>query len=219
MGTRTQAELGAFPKVGLVKVRSVVYGRLNLNLETEKGQPVRVLSLALQVCLLFLCCTAIAVETDGSLDSRTLGSVEIFRVKDGGPSSLGALGLGRQPILFVLWATWCEPCLKEMPILRELHERYGKHVRFIGIAQDLNSPSNRRTVRELTEPARLNYPQFLEKDGPTMVARMFGPSQTKLPAFVLFGATGKKLYSHVGSLDTVANRENLVAEIHRLTGL
>lgn len=34
------------------------------------------------------------------------------------------------------WATWCIPCLKEMPIMKELHEKYGKDIVFVSISVD-----------------------------------------------------------------------------------
>jgi thiol-disulfide isomerase/thioredoxin len=149
--------------------------------------------------------------------AKTLMSAEIFGVPDGAPVSLARLGLGRQPILFILWATWCKPCIQEMPLLAELHRRYGKAIRFVGIAQDLNSAANRRVVKEVT--VQLTYRQFVEKDGPTMIGRIFGPQQTALPAFALYGAKSGGAHGQVGSLEDADNLSTLTNELLKQTSL
>jgi len=40
------------------------------------------------------------------------------------PAEILSLGEGRKAILLNFWATWCEPCEREMPSLVELHRRY-----------------------------------------------------------------------------------------------
>ena len=39
-------------------------------------------------------------------------------------------------VILNYWATWCPPCIAEMPSLVELHQNYGKEVRFIFLAKD-----------------------------------------------------------------------------------
>ena len=38
-----------------------------------------------------------------------------------------------RPIVFNLWATWCAPCLEEMPDLEAAHQVYGGRVLFVGV--------------------------------------------------------------------------------------
>ena len=38
-----------------------------------------------------------------------------------------------RPIVFNLWATWCAPCLEEMPDLEEAHLAHGDRIRFVGL--------------------------------------------------------------------------------------
>lgn len=49
----------------------------------------------------------------------------------GGPVSLSDFR-GR-PVLLNFWASWCEPCLDEAPMLRKAHDAFGDEVAFIGI--------------------------------------------------------------------------------------
>jgi len=43
----------------------------------------------------------------------------------GGGDSVRLSQFEGKPVLVVFWATWCPPCLQEMPILKKLHEKYG----------------------------------------------------------------------------------------------
>ena len=61
-----------------------------------------------------------------------LGQLEA-RVRSAGP----------RPLLLVFWATWCEPCVAEIPDLVELHRRHAGHLDILGVSLDafLNAPA------------------------------------------------------------------------------
>jgi len=53
------------------------------------------------------------------------------------PVELSSLDLyGRKPVVLVFWATWCGPCLKEIPAIRTLAKEFGDKVQFIGVSVD-----------------------------------------------------------------------------------
>jgi len=54
---------------------------------------------------------------------------------DGKQLNLGALQ--GKPVLLNLWATWCAPCVKEMPQLDALAEAYGDGLRVVTVSQDM----------------------------------------------------------------------------------
>lgn len=59
------------------------------------------------------------------------------------------------------WATWCKPCLKSIPKLTNLYEKYkGKGVQIIGISID--SPRNLSKVKPLTKSLGITYPILLD---------------------------------------------------------
>jgi len=96
------------------------------------------------------------------------------------------------------WASWCEPCLREMPAFTQLQQHYrDQGVQFIGVALD--------DVRDVNaflsglEP-RINYPILLG-DGNTFETPMaYGNQYGILPHTVIVDKTGKIAYSHFGSL-------------------
>lgn len=57
-------------------------------------------------------------------------------------------------LLLNFWATWCAPCLKEIPLLVEAQQRHGaRGLQIVGIAMDDIEP-----VRRFAERLRMNYP-------------------------------------------------------------
>jgi len=74
-------------------------------------------------------------KISGSTDGQDLSAPDIeFKFPNGRSGSLKSLR--GTPVLINFWATWCEPCLEEMPSLRELERIYrnrGLHVLAINI--------------------------------------------------------------------------------------
>ncbi len=72
-------------------------------------------------------------------------------------------------LLITFFATWCPPCMQEIPDLIKLHAKYGSQgFSVIGLSVDESGP---KVVKELIEKRSINYP-VLMADGAT--ARSFG---------------------------------------------
>jgi len=63
-----------------------------------------------------------------------------------GEGSIALPAPGEGPILVNVWATWCEPCRREMASLQRLHERGGR-LRVVGISVDRDGNLAREFVR------------------------------------------------------------------------
>lgn len=111
-----------------------------------------------------------------------------------------------EPILVNLWATWCAPCVKELPTLEALGERDGAP-RVIAVSQDI--------------APRGSVDAFLGKHGlealevwhdPEM--RLSGALDAEiLPTTILFDADGREVWRYVGDLDwTGKTAERLLTE-------
>ncbi|MBU7580360.1 MAG: TlpA family protein disulfide reductase [Porphyrobacter sp.] len=92
------------------------------------------------------------------------------------------------PVLINLWATWCAPCVREMPALDRLAAALDGEVKVITVSQDLRGA-------EVVEPffAKGGYTR-LEPwlDPETQLSAQFTPEGV-LPLTILFDATGKEV--------------------------
>lgn len=95
-----------------------------------------------------------------------------------------------KPAVINLWATWCGPCLREMPLLVDL-ARAG-NVRVVGVAWD-----EAEDVRAFLHDGPTQYPMLLA--APTRAnATLFGDPSGVLPYTVLVDAGGRVVRQHVG---------------------
>ncbi len=95
------------------------------------------------------------------------------------------------------WATWCQPCLKEIPELIELQTQFKqKNVQFIGIAID-----DLATVSNYKNTAKINYPILVssEWDGFNL-AQQLGNNANTVPYTVIVNSVGKIIYRHEGAI-------------------
>jgi thiol-disulfide isomerase/thioredoxin len=94
------------------------------------------------------------------------------------------------------WATWCPPCVEEMPELSRFHKEMsptGVHV--VGLAVD--APSN---VREFLSSRQFSYPLLITGASGTELAKRLGNSLDALPYTVLIDDKGTVLKQKVGRI-------------------
>ena len=95
-------------------------------------------------------------------------------------------------VLVNFWATWCPPCLEEMPDLVALYEER-KDVMVLGIAMDYQNP---KTVLEFADSMFVTYPIVLgDKNIAAKIGKVPG-----LPTTYLFDPTGKQAAFKVGRI-------------------
>ncbi|MBA4141551.1 MAG: TlpA family protein disulfide reductase [Nitrosospira sp.] len=100
-------------------------------------------------------------------------------------------------VLINFWATWCPPCLKEIPDLVSLYESRDD-VMVIGIAMDYRNP---QTVLKYVKSMSISYPIVL---GDKKTAAQIGPV-SMLPTTYLFDPAGNPAVYKVG----LVSREDL----------
>jgi thiol-disulfide isomerase/thioredoxin len=117
-----------------------------------------------------------------------------FPRPDGGELALATLR-GR-PLLINFWATWCPPCVRELPLLdRFVQNQPGDGWQVVGIAIDGPTP-----VREFLRRTPLSFPVGLAGlDGTTLVRRLGNPGGG-LPFSVALDRTGRLRERHLGEL-------------------
>jgi thiol-disulfide isomerase/thioredoxin len=95
------------------------------------------------------------------------------------------------------WATWCPPCLHEMPMFIALQERYAERgVQFLGIAID-----DADKVRAFAAEIELNYPTLQGQLDAIEVMSAYGNETGGLPFTVIIDPSGTIVARHPGVLD------------------
>ena len=94
------------------------------------------------------------------------------------------------------WATWCAPCVEEMPELTALQtELAPKDIQILGVGID--SPSN---VREFSAKYKITYPLYIAGMTGTELSRQFGNQAGGLPFTVIIGPKGDIKKTYLGRL-------------------
>ncbi|MEW6678182.1 MAG: TlpA disulfide reductase family protein [Pseudomonadota bacterium] len=96
-------------------------------------------------------------------------------------------------VLVNFWATWCPPCLEEIPDLNALHENKKNNLVVLGIAMDYSDP---KTVLEFADQMMVSYPVILgDRKTAAQIGKLSG-----LPTTYLYNPQGKMVAYNVGAL-------------------
>ncbi|MEX0959141.1 MAG: TlpA disulfide reductase family protein [Burkholderiales bacterium] len=94
------------------------------------------------------------------------------------------------------WATWCPPCLEEIPIFIGMQERLGdRGLQFVGIAID-----DLERVRVFVDRQGLNYPTLVGQADAMALSDLAGNARGGLPYTLVFDRSGEILSRHYGAL-------------------
>ncbi|CAN5123793.1 hypothetical protein BH20ACT16_BH20ACT16_00420 [soil metagenome] len=130
----------------------------------------------------------------------------VNELTDGGTTALDAQlrALRGHPVVVNLWASWCEPCLFELPFLQRQAVERGAQVAFLGV----NSGDNSADARKMAARFPMPYPSF--EDPRQNVAGRY--RALGLPATAFYDARGTLVTVHQGGYRTEAR---LAADIDR----
>jgi len=106
------------------------------------------------------------------------------------------------------WATWCTPCVEEMPMLSRLQQEYsGQGVKIVGIALD-----DENRASEFAASMAISYPILVGQADVVITGRQYGNNTGMLPFSVLVDTNGIIQWTHLGPL----TREELEHQIQQL---
>ncbi|HEX6377125.1 MAG TPA: TlpA disulfide reductase family protein [Allosphingosinicella sp.] len=125
-----------------------------------------------------------------------------FEDPDGQPASLA--DFRGTPVLLNLWATWCGPCIAEMPTLDALAAREGERLQVLTVSQDLDG-------RDKVEAffAKRGYRRLETWLDPQM-ALMAELKVDTLPTTILYDARGREVWRMAGMEDWQSGRAALL---------
>ena len=104
------------------------------------------------------------------------------------------------------WATWCPPCLTEIPGFVALQQALGPQgLQFIGVALD-----DVEAVREFAQARQVSYPLLVGEEPVMALMREFGNTHGGLPFTVVLGRNGKVLHLKQGEWDQAAAMTTLL---------
>ena len=133
---------------------------------------------------------AAATDQDSAVDALWSST---FELPGGGHVAMASLRA--RPLVLNFWATWCPPCLREMPAL-DRFQRDFEDWRVFGLAADQAQP-----VRDFLARTPVSYPIGLAGFAGIELSRRFGNHGGGLPFSVLFGRDGRIAQRHLGELD------------------
>ncbi|MFM0326298.1 TlpA family protein disulfide reductase [Caballeronia glebae] len=110
-----------------------------------------------------------------------------------------------KPVVVNFWASWCGPCVKEMPTLSALQREYEKKgITFIGLGVD-----SEKNVNDFLKKVPVAYPVYVTGFGGADLARSFGNNAGGLPFTVVIDANGKIRSTKLGEVDPAELKHTL----------
>ena len=136
---------------------------------------------------------------DGSEAAGQPAPAFTLEALDGSTVSLASLR--GKPVVLDFWATWCSPCIFQIPVLNAFHERNGERVEVIGVAVDADG---REAVAPFAEEHDIGYRVLL---GDAALAQSY--EARGFPTLYVIDEEGLIQSVHVG----VVGGEDLVASV------
>lgn len=117
-----------------------------------------------------------------------------FATLEGGQLALASLR--GKPLLVNFWATWCPPCIEELPLLSSFYdENRGNGWQLLGLAVDQPDPVKRFLAR-----TPVTFPVAMAGLSGVDLTRQLGNEAGGLPFTVVFDAQGKLQHRKIGQL-------------------
>lgn len=138
---------------------------------------------------------------NGTLDIASRGAeMPDFAITDPSGKTLRLRDLRGQPVLVNLWATWCGPCVLEMPTLDKLAKEHAGKLRVVTVSQDIEGAAK--------------VAPFWQGKGYTKLEPWLDPENQlgfhyetgMLPTTVLYDKDGREVWRMIGAHDWAGPR-------------
>ncbi|MEC7596518.1 MAG: TlpA disulfide reductase family protein [Pseudomonadota bacterium] len=106
------------------------------------------------------------------------------------------------------WATWCTPCLKEIPAFVEFYNKNSNHVEILGLDYE---PVNLPVINEFVERFSINYPIILYTDTNDSEYSKFGEI-VGMPTTLIYSPDGELIRTFMGEV-TIEDLKKYISPI------
>ena len=107
------------------------------------------------------------------------------------------------------WATWCTPCLKEIPAFVEFYNKNSNHVEILGLDYE---PVNLPVINEFVERFSINYPIILYTDTNDSEYSKFGEI-VGMPTTLIYSPGGELIRTFMGEV-TIKDLDKYISPIN-----
>ena len=144
----------------------------------------------------------------GVIDRSHRGSVlPEFTLKDPAGKELPLSSLKGKPVLINLWATWCRPCITELPLLDKLAKNQANSLRVLAVSQD--SQNLEKVAPFLSDRGFASLEPWLDPQNDLS----FHYGTGTLPTTIYYDAQGREVWRFVGERDwTDSESTDMLAE-------
>jgi thiol-disulfide isomerase/thioredoxin len=125
---------------------------------------------------------------------RTPTDVPAFTVTDLDGRTVSSTEWKGKVVIVNFWATWCAPCLAEIPDLIALQNKYRDHLVVVGVSEDEISPD---IVQRFAQDKQINYPIVMA----TPELQKLFPGVIALPTTFVLDPDGRMAHKRVGLLN------------------
>lgn len=120
--------------------------------------------------IVLLVCIAGACQGKGASGGDAQAGIPARRVEFSGKTSKGEdfslEGYRDKVVLVNIWATWCKPCVMELPELQKLHHAHGENFVVVGI--NVDKPRLHPKMHNMIAEHDIDYPVVLDPDGQSL---------------------------------------------------
>ncbi|MCG6895589.1 MAG: TlpA family protein disulfide reductase [Thiocapsa sp.] len=149
-------------------------------------------------------------ELSGAAQLQTLPD---FRLTDTEGHEVQSGAWSGKILVIHYWASWCPPCVREMPLFIHAQETLGKAgVQVVGIAVD-----RLEDVAEFVARYPVNYPILIANPEAVALSRRLGNRVEGLPFTVIFDRRGRRVFSRTGEI-TAAELERQLGGLINAAG-